>query len=637
MTDMMDVQRVQSANADAELRAKLEQLLQDGHRDAAIQVARCLLAAQPGIRTQRFLRKTAESDAAQRVGLKPFKVALLSSFSIEFAHDPLIAQGFVNGIQLQVHQGGFGAFRQDLLDSASALYAASPDMVVLAAEGEDWVPAAYGGEVKGGANDGASVVEAFRNELTTLLNGFRARSSAPVVIHNFAPPVKRSLGILDVASPTGQARLVQQLNDALQTVAASMAGVYVLDYAGLTAQHGSRQWYDRRMRLYARAPIAQGMLMHLARDYIKYIRCLVGFNKKCLVVDLDNTLWGGVVGEEGVDGIHLGPTYPGSAYLEFQRYVLALQQRGVILGIASKNNAADVDEVFARHRFMALKREHFAEMQVHWEPKSESLRRMASSLAIGLEHMVFVDDNPAECEQVRGALPMVTVVQLPPQPEKFIDVLQEDGWFDALAISEEDLRRNELYQQRAGAEAMRASAVNLEEYYHALDMGFHVQPVNQASLKRTSQLTQKTNQLNVTTRRYSEAQLLSLMAQPEWMVFTVSVTDRFGDNGIVGVMMARQSGDVLEIDNFLLSCRVIGRGVEAAMLAHLCDCAEQRGLAALKGQLIPTSKNMPVRELFVDNGFSKTEEEPSGTTWWRLPLRQRVQWPAWFRVVRDTA
>jgi FkbH-like protein len=380
------------------------------------------------------------------------------------------------------------------------------------------------------------------------------------------------------------------------------------------------------------------MLGELAREYVKFFRCLVGFSKKCLVLDLDNTIWGGIVGEEGVDGIQLGATYPGSAFLEFQKHVLALQQRGVILAIASKNNPADVEEVFARHRFMQLRKEHFADVQVGWEPKSESLRRLAAKLAISLEHVVFVDDNPAECEQIRGALPMVTVIQLPAQPELYVEALHEDGWFDVVALSSEDLRRGELYQQRANAEALRLSTGGLEDYYRALDMELRFAPVDRRSLKRAAQLTQKTNQLNVTTRRYSEPDLTALMVDPDWSLMTIELNDRFGDNGIVGVVLAKVAGDALNIDTFLLSCRVIGRAVETAMLAHLCDLAEQRGLDGVIGELIPTAKNLPVRDLFERHGFAKTKEEPSGATLWRIGLpQQRVRWPDWFRVVREGA
>ena len=451
MTDAIETRSSRSATADNGLREKIEAQLEAGQRDSAIQAARLLLSEQPGLRSLRFVRKAAESDAALRAGLKPYKVALLSSFSIEFAHDALIAYGFINGLRLDLYQAGFGAFRQELLNRASALYAWSPDAMVLAVEGEDWVPAAYGGNSQGADHDAARLVEDFRSEIDILVSSLRAHSSVPLLIHNFALPAWRRLGVLDAGSADGQAHLVNRLNDALREAAAASPGVYIVDYAALTNRHGTLHWYDPRMRLYARAPIAQPMLAELAREHLKFFRCLVGASKKCLVLDLDNTLWGGVVGEEGVDGIQLGPTYPGSAFVEFQQHVLALQQRGVILAIASKNNPADVDEVFARQRFMALRKEHFADLQIHWELKSESLSRIAANLGIGLEHIVFVDDNPAECEQVRGTLPMVTVLRLPPQPERYTEALHADGWFDVLALSNEDLRRGELYQQRAGA------------------------------------------------------------------------------------------------------------------------------------------------------------------------------------------
>jgi FkbH-like protein len=635
MTEASTAQAVPSTRSDGLLRESVQSFIAAGNRDAALQAARMLLSGQPGLRTERFLRKAAESDAGRRLGLKPCKVALLSSFSIEFVHDPLIAYGFANGFQLVLYQAGFGAFRQELLDQSSGLYASSPDVVLLAVEGEDWVPAAYGSYASSGEQDHARVIEDFTNEARALLEGLRKRSNAPVLVHNFAPPAWRHYGILDAKSASGQGRLVQQLNEALQAAAGAFADVHVVDYAALVNRQGARQWYDARMRLYAKCPLTHPALTCLAREYLKYLRSFAGFNRKCLVLDLDNTLWGGVVGEEGIDGIALGTTYPGSAFVEFQNRVLDLRRRGVILAVASKNNPADVDEIFARHQSMVLRKEHFADMQVHWEPKSVSLTRIAKNLAIGLEHIVFADDNPAECEQVRGALPGVTVIQLPPQPERYIEALEEDGWFDTVSLSDEDRRRGELYQQRDQAEAMRAANTSIEDYYRALDMEMRVAPVDGSTLKRAAQLTQKTNQLNVTTIRYTEAELTQRMADPDWHLVTVGVTDKFGDNGIVGIMFAHAGQDSLDIDTFLLSCRVIGRTVETAMLAHLCDLAEQRNLRSLNGRLIPTSKNVPVRDLFERHGFEKISEDPAGATNWRIGIPDaRVKWPEWFRVVR---
>jgi len=409
--------------------------------------------------------------------------------------------------------------------------------------------------------------------------------------------------------------------------------VHMVDYAALVSQFGVKNWYDSRMRLYAKAPIANGMLGNLALEYMKYFRALGGLTKKCLVLDLDNTLWGGVVGEDGVEGIQLGANYPGSAFVEFQRVVLDLYRRGVILAIASKNNPADVDAVFNNHKFMLLRKEYFAELQIHWEPKSESLKRIAKQLSIGLEHMVFADDNPAECEQVRRELPMLSVIHLPSRPELYADALSAEGLFDTLALSDEDRRRGQLYQQRAQAQTMLSASGNLEDYYRDLAMELTIARVDQTSLARAAQLTQKTNQFNLTTIRYSEAELAKRMADPDWIAITVSVRDRFGDNGIVGVMMARADADGLDIDTFLLSCRVIGRAVESAMLAHLCDAAQARGLTKLYGKVIPTDKNVPSRDLFDKHGFSKQSEDVHGITSWALDLTcNPVRLPDWFKL-----
>ncbi len=431
----------------------------------------------------------------------------------------------------------------------------------------------------------------------------------------------------------GQAALVASANTALGKVVAELVDVHIVDYAALVSHFGTQQWHDARMRLYAKSPIANGMLGNLSLEYMKYFRALNGLAKKCLVLDLDNTLWGGVIGEDGIDGIQLGPNYPGSAFVEFQRVVLDLYKRGVILAMASKNNPADVDVVFSNHSFMLLRKDHFAATQVHWEAKSESLKRIAKQLSIGLEHMVFADDNPAECEQVRRELPMVTVIHLPRRPELYAGTLSAEGLFDTLSLSDEDRRRGQMYQQRAQAETLLSTSGNMEDYYRDLAMEITIASVDPSSLARAAQLTQKTNQFNISTIRYSEAELSARLTQPAWLAATVGVSDRFGDNGIVGVMMARTEDDGLNVDTLLLSCRVIGRTVETAMLAHLSDAAQQRGLKKLRGRMVPTDKNVPVRDLFDKHGFSKLGEEASGASNWELDLEKTpVQCPPWFKT-----
>lgn len=621
--------------AEPERRASIRVSLEAGSLQAAMQAARLLLQEQPSLLNFRFLRQLVDGLPRDGMGLNPYRVALLSSFAIEFIHDSLIAFGFINGLRIEIYQPGFSMINQEILDTKSGLYVFAPDVTILAIEGEDWLPEIYTAfmDAEGSSGSLAGVVDGFRQKIGSLIRAFRSSSTTPLLMHNLAMPRLRRAGIADLHLPDGQTKLVADLNRSLGDALADVVDVHIVDYAALVNYFGACHWYDSRMRLYARAPIANGMLGNLSQEYMKYFRALGGLTKKCLVVDLDNTLWGGVVGEDGIDGIQLGPNYPGSAFVEFQRLILDLYRRGVILAVASKNNPADVDAVFLSHPFMMIRKEHFAEMEIHWNPKSDSLKQIAKRLNIGLDYMVFVDDNPAECEQVRRELPMVTVIHLPGRPELYVETLCAEGLFDALGLSDEDRRRGQLYQQRAQAETMLTASSNIEDYYRDLAMTLSIAPVDQASLARAAQLTQKTNQFNLTTIRYSEAELAKRIADPDWLAITVGVRDRFGDNGIVGVMMARAAEDHLDIDTFLLSCRVIGRTVESAMLAHLCDAAQARGLKKLYGRVVPTDKNVPVRDLFEKHGFSKQSEDKSGRTNWELDLaRGPVQRPSWFGI-----
>ncbi len=602
---------------------------------AAMQSARSLLREQPTLLNLRFLRQLVDVLPPGEALLKPYRVALVSSFSIEFLHDALMAFGFTNGLRIEIYQPGFGQVKQEMLDPASGLYAFAPDVAIVAIEGDDWLPEIYAGFMDADASGGtlAAVATRFGHDIGALARAFRSFSAAPLLVHNLAQPRLRRAGIADARLPEGQAALISAANRCLGDAVADVVDVRVVDYAALVAHFGVHNWYDTRMRLYAKAPIANGMMAHLSLEYMKYFRALRGLTKKCLVVDLDNTLWGGVIGEDGIEGIQLGANYPGSAFVEFQRAVLDLYRRGVILAIASKNNPADVDAVFAGHRFMLLRKEHFAATEIHWEPKSDSLRRIAQELNIGLDHMVFADDNPAECEQVRRELPAVTVIHLPSRPEQYVDALTAEGLFDSITLSAEDRRRGELYQQRAQAESMRSASGNIEDYYRDLDMELQIASVAPASLTRAAELTRKTSQFNLTTIRYSEAEVAQRLDAPDWLAITVGVRDRFGDNGIVGVMMAQALEDRLDIDTLLLSCRVIGRTVETAMLAFLCDAAQQRGLGRLTGRLVPTAKNVPVRDLLERHGFSKLSEDEAGVSLWELDLtRSPVVRPPWFRL-----
>ena len=264
---------------------------------------------------------------------------------------------------------------------------------------------------------------------------------------------------------------------------------------------------------------------------------------------------------------------------------------------------------------------------------------ISKKLNIGLDHMVFVDDNPVECEQVASVLPMVKTIRLPKQPEHFVPALLKEGLFDGLSFSSEDRKRGELYRLRTQAESFRKSSASIDDFYHGLEMELVFSPVDDASLARAAQLTQKTNQFNITTIRYSESELSEHFGNSQWVMTTVRVRDRFGDNGIVGLMFASQKEDRLEIDTFLLSCRVIGRTVETAMLANLCEFAISHPLKTILGRVIPTAKNTPVRDLFKRHGFRKLPEQGPDKSTWLLDLEAEgaiIAYPEWFKVTVET-
>jgi len=606
------------------LREAVTSAVGNGSLWQAVQAARLLLEADSGAGTLRFLSRLVQGTPQTKLALREVRVGLLSSFSIEFARDALVALGLASGLRIEIYQAPFGSFRQEILDSASGLYAFAPHAVVLAVESGAWLPM--------DAPQGASA-DALLAEVASLAAKFRARSSAALLCHNIPLPRWPAPTVAVDAPSLDDLSFVTACNAGLRMLAAESADFYVVDYAALVNRVGHDRWFDDRMRLYARAPVAQANYAVLAREYVKFARGLVGLTRKCLVVDLDNTLWGGILGEDGIDGVRLGADYPGSAFVEFQHFLARLQARGVILAIASKNNPGDVEQMFSQHPFMVLKAESFSSRQVGWQPKSESLMAIARDLNIGLEHIVFVDDSTFECEHVREALPEVTVIQLPAEPADYVSAISRDGWFDALSLSSEDRRRGELYKQRDLAESIRSTASNLEDFYRQLGMEITIAPVNDASRKRTAQLTQKTNQFNVTTRRYTEAEIERIQSDPLWTVCTVAVRDKFGDNGIVGVILAVERGDALEIDTLLLSCRVIGRTVETAMLACLCDVARRRGCSKIVGSILPTDKNAPVRDLFRRHGFQDRGSNATSAGAWELALsRGAIAYPPWFRL-----
>jgi FkbH-like protein len=440
--------------------------------------------------------------------------------------------------------------------------------------------------------------------LRALLQGLRERSTAALGIANFSLPTRPLAGLGDAMLPVSQAMFVQQANAALATVCREIPGAFIFDYARTVAEHGLAGWHDPRLFALARQPWTVEAQIKIARSLARTLRAALVPPAKCLVVDADNTLWGGVIGEDGLGGIALGDEYPGNVFKAFQKYLRTLKDRGVLLALVSKNEEADVMAVLSEHSDCVLRESDFSVRRINWREKSQNLREVAEALNLGLDALVFFDDNPFEREEVRRLLPSVTVLEVPSDPLEFIATIEESGSFDQLIFSTEDQNRAALYRQETARVQAREAASSPEEFLAGLEMVATIGPVGPETLPRVAQLLAKTNQFNLTTRRHSAAELAQ-MIESGAVALWLRLKDRFGDHGLVGVAIARPDGADWRIDTFLLSCRVIGRGAETALLAQLAACVKERGgdSGNLIGEYIPSARNGQVKDFYPAHGF----------------------------------
>ena len=413
---------------------------------------------------------------------------------------------------------------------------------------------------------------------------------------------------------TGQAGLIRRMNEALR--ARLPAGAVFLDLEAISGDMGRARFYDARRYHWTKQPFSEDGTLHLARHIQAAIRALISGPKKVLVLDLDNTLWGGVVGELGPLGVALGESADGEAFRAFQQHVKGLAARGTVLAVASKNNAADAREPFLQHPDMVLKLSDIAAFEAHWEPKSVSLQRISDTLRLGLDSFVFFDDNPAEREHIRQALPQVEVVDVPEDPSAYVAALEASLLFESAALTAEDTARSGQYQAEQQRQQAGAAFTDLSAYLTSLDQRADLREVDDADMQRVVQLLGKTNQFNLTTRRHPEAQILAWRQDPRAILLSLRVADRFGDHGLVAVLIGipdGDAGDTVVVDTLLMSCRVIGRTVEQFLWGAFLQKAKERGYARVQGVYLPTAKNAQVADLYAAFGLKEVAGEGEGT------------------------
>jgi FkbH-like protein len=555
-------------------------------------------------------------------GLRPLRIAFAGTVTADFLFPALRAYLFADGFLPEIWNAPFGQYRQVILADDAALREFKPDLAIFAT---DWRSAAQG-------SSAATHVD----ELANLWSLCRERYGAAVIQWNYEVPVLDPMGRLGNLQPAARNHLLRAIDAELWEAERAGRGAFILDIDGIASEFGKAHWEDAAAWEISRQYPSAAATPLLARHSAALIRAIRGVSSKCLVLDLDNTLWGGVIGDDGLEGIQLGGTGSGAAYRLFQEYVRDLNRRGVLLAVCSKNDMDNALLPFQRHPEMVLKEADIAVFRANWEPKEVNLRAIAAAINIGTDSLVLADDNPAERARVRQMLPEVEVIELPAGPTGYRQAVQDSLRFEVTAITEEDLLRNFSIRANAQRDELAAAASTPEAYLQGLGMTVLVEPFTSLNLPRIVQLINKTNQFNLTGVRTNEAEVRDWMGCEGFYSQTIRLTDRFGEFGLTGILFGFVEDGTLKVRNWLMSCRILGRGIEECMLANAIRHSRAASVTSIEAEYLPTAKNGMVAGLYPRLGFEAVEKREGGAARYKLDLAgataASAKAPAWLAI-----
>jgi len=561
-------------------------------------------------RLDRALQQIAANPGVHTSLASSIRLALLGSCTLTHLIAGIRVGALRRGIWVDLYEAPYGTYRQELQDPSSGLHAFKPNVLLLSLDAHHVV-----------GSDGASV-ELALSGISDCWNLAKQTLGCTVIQQMILPVFRPILGNNEHRYPQSPLTMVTELNESMRTLADEQ-GTHVLAVDAAAARDGITWWHDEGLWHRSKQEIHPRVL-HLYGDEVgRLLAAIRGKSYKCLVLDLDNTLWGGVIGDDGLAGITLGQgSVMGEAYLALQRYALQLSRRGILLGVCSKNDEANALEVFDRHPEMLLRRKDISCFLANWEDKPSNLREIARRLNIGTDSLVFADDTPFERNLVRQELPEVAVPELPEDPAGFAACIAAAGYFEALSVTTEDQERVSQYRANAEREQLRETTTDMSAYLQSLRMELHCGPFDSIGLPRIVQLINKTNQYNLRTQRYTDTEIKALMAEPTALHLQFRLRDRFGDNGVIALVIGKLDAErQLLIDTWLMSCRVLGRQVEAATLNVVAKCAAAMGATALIGSFRPSPKNEMVKDHYQKLGFHQLGGQ-DGETRWVLPLNQ---------------
>jgi FkbH-like protein len=541
---------------------------------------------------------------------KPVRLAVLGSNTLTHLLPAIRVGGLRRGIRVETYENDFGQYHQELADPTSPLHAFRPTAVLLALDAYHLTAGVTAGLDAEGADAAlAEVLARVRETWRLAREAFRC----PILQQAALPVHLPVLGNNEHRLPGSRARFITRLNEALRTMAEE-DGIDILAVDDRAVRDGIGKWHDWGLWHRSKqevSPTAGPMYGDLVG---RWLAAKQGRSFKCLVLDLDNTVWGGVIGDDGLEGIVLGQgSALGEAFVAFQDYARELTRRGIILAVCSKNDEANALEPFEKHPDMVLKRGDIAAFVANWSNKADNIRAIAQELNIGLDALVFIDDNPFERDLVRQELPMVAVPEVADDPTFYPQALADAGYFEGLSVTDEDRERTGQYQGNKARDALKAAVTDLPSYLRGLEMQLVWKRFDRIGLQRIVQLINKSNQFNLTTRRYTDEDVIAVMGDPDAFGLQLRLLDRFGDNGVIAIIVGRLLADRdLLIDTWLMSCRVLGRQVEPTTLNLIAQQAVRLGARRLIGEYIPTKKNAMVKDHYARLGFTVMETDPAG-------------------------
>ena len=558
---------------------------------------------------------------------KKIRIGILCSFTINGLEETIRVKSAEKNIECVTYMGGYNQYNQEILNQESNLYKFSPDITFLIIDTRNIFGDLFHFPYSISVSERKNFVEQKLKEIQNLANTFTGRTKSKLVIANFAIPTYSSHGIFETKTEYGFHQMINDLNHGLIASFVNSNSIYVYDFNGFVSQYGEDNIFDYKQFFFGDMKISLDYIPYMANDLMGYVISHLGLSKKCIVLDLDNTLWGGIVGEDGFNGIRLGPEPPGNTYLEFQQILLSLYQRGIILAINSKNNYDDALKVIKEHPYMVLREEHFASMRINWNDKVSNMREITNELNISADSMVFFDDDQINREYMKLNMPQILTVDLPQDPSQYPQTIKKMNEFSVLNLTDEDAKRGKMYVEQRKRNDLEQSTPNLESFLKNLDLKVLIKNANEFTIPRISQLTLKTNQFNLTTKRYQESDIQKFAKDSRYVVGCIQVEDKFGDNGVTGVFIVqKENSKEWFIDTFLLSCRIMGREVEKGMLGYIMNKAKENGVEQIKAQFIPSQKNKPIEDFLNNCGFQKDGD------FWFYSLKTQFTIPEYLTV-----